>query len=129
MRRLHGPKGCPWDRKQTHRSLLPYLFEEAKEVKQAVRKKDWVNLEEELGDVLLQVIFHSQIAEESGRFDINDVINVITKKLVRRHPHVFKGKKLNTPEEVVKQWKEIKKKEKQLSKNTQKRSSRLRPRK
>jgi tetrapyrrole methylase family protein/MazG family protein len=113
MEKLHGPGGCPWDKKQTHQSLLPYLFSEAREVKAAVRKKDWENLEEELGDVLLQVIFHSQLAAEKNLFTITDVIRGISEKLVRRHPHVFSGKKLKTPAQVVKQWAEIKKLEKE----------------
>ena len=112
MSRLRGPGGCPWDKHQTHKSLLYYLFSEADEVKKAVRKKDWENLKEELGDVLLQVVFHSRIAEESGLFDISGVIESINKKLIRRHPHVFGGKKLKTPGEVYRQWTEIKKKEK-----------------
>lgn len=112
MAKLRGPGGCPWDKHQTHGSLLKYLFEEAGEVKQAVRKKDWRNLEEELGDVLLQVVFHSQLACEDGRFDIRGVVKSINEKLRRRHPHVFGGNKLRTPGQVYKQWKEIKKQEK-----------------
>ncbi|MGA2090586.1 MAG: MazG family protein [Endomicrobiales bacterium] len=112
MKKLRGPQGCPWDKRQSHQSLLPYLFSEAHEVKAAVRKKDWPNLEEELGDVLLQVIFHSQLADEKNMFTITGVIRGISEKLVRRHPHVFGGKKLKTSGEVVKQWAEIKKTEK-----------------
>ncbi len=89
MARLRSPKGCPWDRKQTHQTLLKYLFEEAHEFKQAVRKKDLVNMEEELGDILLQVLFHSQLAKEKGRFSIDDVIKTLIRKLTLRHPHVF----------------------------------------
>lgn len=112
MDRLRGPKGCPWDKHQTHESLLPHLFSEAKEVQEAVKKQDWENLEEELGDILLQVVFHSQVAREDGRFTIADVIRGISKKLKRRHPHVFGRKKVSTSEEVVRQWDEIKKREK-----------------
>jgi MazG family protein len=112
MTRLRGPEGCPWDKHQTHRSLLPYLFSEAKEVKQAVYKKDWENLKEELGDVLLQVVFHSQVAQEKGLFTIADVVQGINEKLIRRHPHVFGGKKLRTSREVLQQWDEIKRQEK-----------------
>lgn len=112
MARLRGPDGCPWDKHQTHTSLLPYLFSEADEVKQAVKKKDWENLQEELGDVLLQIVFHSRVAEESGRFNIYDVVKGISEKLKRRHPHVFGGKKLATPGEVTRQWEEIKRAEK-----------------
>ena len=112
MATLRGKDGCPWDKHQDHSSLLPYLFSEADEVKQAVKKKDWDNLKEELGDILLQVVFHSQIAKENGLFDINGVINTLVRKLKRRHPHVFGGKKLTHPHEVVAQWEKIKKREK-----------------
>ena len=112
MARLRGPDGCPWDKKQNHRSLLPYLFSEAREVRQAIRKEDWKNLEEELGDILLQVVFHSQVAQENGRFDISGVITGISEKLKRRHPHVFGGKKLTTPGQVKRQWEKIKRLEK-----------------
>jgi tetrapyrrole methylase family protein/MazG family protein len=96
LAKLRGPKGCPWDKHQSHESLLPYLFEEAREVRSALKKKDWDNFCEELGDILLQVVFHAQVASEAGRFDINDVLKCINDKLVRRHPHVFGGKKLKT---------------------------------
>jgi len=112
MRRLLAKDGCPWDRAQTHSSLLKYLREEADEVAQAVKKSDWKNLEEELGDLLLQSVFHAELARLSGRFGIGGVISGITKKLIRRHPHVFGGKKLRTPEQVVTQWNKIKKIEK-----------------
>lgn len=116
MERLRGINGCPWDKHQTHESLIKYLFSEAREVKKAITNKDWKNLEEELGDILLQVVFHSQIASEQKHFDIIDVIKSINNKLIRRHPHVFGGKKLKDPKEVIKQWNLIKKQEK-LSKN------------
>ena len=109
MERLRGPRGCPWDKHQTHQSLLPYLFSEAREVRTAVRKNDWENLQEELGDVLLQIMFHSQLAAEKKLFTVADVIQGISEKLIRRHPHVFSGKKLKTADEVVRQWAEIKK--------------------
>lgn len=112
MAKLRSPDGCPWDKHQTHTSLLPYLFSEAEEVRQAVKKRDWKNLEEELGDMLLQIVFHSQVASESGRFDIAGVVEGINRKLIRRHPHVFGGKKLSTPEEVRDLWETIKKQEK-----------------
>jgi MazG family protein len=112
MARLRGKQGCPWDRKQTHRSLLRYLREEAAEVAQAVRKGDHANLKEELGDVLLQVVFHAQMAREKGRFDIHDVVEGICRKLVRRHPHVFGKVKLKTADQVMVQWKELKRREK-----------------
>jgi len=119
MRRLLAKGGCPWDRKQTHRSLLKYLKEEAEEVAIAVRRRDWANLEEELGDLLLQVVFHAELARRSGRFSMDGVIRSITEKLVRRHPHVFGRKKLLTPEDVTLQWEEIKKAEKQRKKQKQ----------
>ena len=112
MATLRGKNGCPWDKHQDHKSLIPYMFSEANEVKQAIRKQDWENLKEELGDLLLQIVFHSQIAKEKGIFDISDVIHGINSKLRRRHPHVFGGKKLRTPEEVYVQWEEIKRREK-----------------
>jgi tetrapyrrole methylase family protein/MazG family protein len=116
MARLRAPGGCPWDRKQTHSSLLRYLKEETAEVVAAVRKKDWENLKEELGDVLLQILFHSEIANERKAFNINDVIETLNSKLIRRHPHVFgRGKKENlTAAEVKRRWKIIKEKEKRL---------------
>ncbi|OGS06561.1 MAG: hypothetical protein A2270_10035 [Elusimicrobia bacterium RIFOXYA12_FULL_51_18] len=109
---LLGENGCPWDRRQTHGTLLKYLKEEVGEVALAVRKNDWKNLEEELGDVLLQVVFHSALARRAGRFSIADVIGGINAKLIRRHPHVFGDKKLSTPEQVLVQWDKIKKREK-----------------
>jgi len=112
MEKLLSPCGCPWDRQQSHLSLLKYLHEETREVASAVRKKDWKNLEEELGDLLLQIVFHAELAKRAGRFDINGVIGGIVSKLIRRHPHVFADKKLNTPEEVLVEWKKIKKQEK-----------------
>jgi len=112
FKKLRGKKGCVWDKKQTHETLMKYLFEEAKELEKAVLKKDAENMKEELGDVLLQVVFHSQIAKENKLFDIYDVISSLNKKLVRRHPHVFGKSKAETEEDVVKLWKEIKKTEK-----------------
>ncbi|MCL5935487.1 MAG: SAM-dependent methyltransferase, partial [Firmicutes bacterium] len=89
MARLLGEKGCPWDREQDHGTLRRYLLEEAYEVVEAIDRQDMYNICEELGDLLLQIVFHAQIALESGQFNINDVVNVITEKLIRRHPHVF----------------------------------------
>jgi MazG family protein len=109
---LLSPGGCPWDRRQTHRTLLKYLREEAGETARAVRKKDWANLREELGDVLLQVVFHSALAEKAGRFTLADVIRTVNAKMVRRHPHVFGGAKLDTPAQVLKEWAKIKRFEK-----------------
>ena len=119
MSRLRSRHGCPWDRKQTHASLLKYLFEEAKEFKYSVRKKDYPNMEEELGDLLLQVVFHAQIAEEKKRFTIDDVIQTLLRKLTLRHPHVFgyktehkrllKGRSLRTSQEILDNWNILKK--------------------
>jgi len=118
MRKLRGPNGCPWDRKQTHKTLLKYLYEEADEVKKAINKRDWKNLEEELGDILLQVLFHSQIAREKGRFTIDNVVKTLTRKLTLRHPHVFgyqkehkallKGRSLKTEKDVLASWELLK---------------------
>ena len=117
MARLRSLGGCPWDRKQTHKSLLRYLKEESQEVCKAVNKKDFQNLKEELGDVLLQVLFHAQIASEAGRFGVDDVVDTLAKKLVRRHPHVFgPGKKEKlTADEVTRRWKIMKAQERAAS--------------
>lgn len=109
---LRGPEGCPWDRKQTNESLRPYLIEEAYELLQAIEDEDDEGMIEELGDVLLQVMLHSQIGEDEGFFTIDDVIGTVTDKMIRRHPHVFGDQQLNTAEEVVGTWDEIKEKEK-----------------
>jgi len=105
-------KGCPWDKEQTFNSLLPYLLEESYEYIDAVQSGNVKNMVEELGDVLLQVVFHSQIAKEEGKFTIDDVINGISEKMVRRHPHVFGSENLGTSKEVLKKWEEIKSEEK-----------------
>jgi MazG family protein len=112
LARLRAPDGCPWDREQTHESLLKHLLEEAVEVVEAVRAQDDENLAEELGDVLLQVVFHAQIAAEAGRFTIDDVVRSISEKMVRRHPHVFGSAVAETPEAVHAQWEVIKAAEK-----------------
>ncbi|GGR88899.1 MazG family protein [Deinococcus sedimenti] len=108
MRRLRAPDGCPWDREQTHESLRPYLLEEAAEAADAVSSADRTELADELGDVLLQVAFHSVIAEEEGTFAYLDVERAIVEKLVRRHPHVFAGASVSGSEEVVTTWQAIK---------------------
>jgi len=117
MAALRAPNGCPWDRKQTHESLRPYLLEETYEVLDTLDRKDSKKLPEELGDVLLQVLFHSQIATEAGTFTIDDVLDVLRDKLVRRHPHVFpNGSNDPTPtnaEQVVARWEDIKRAERQ----------------
>lgn len=112
---LRGPKGCPWDRRQTHQSILKNLIEEAEEYTEAVRRRNYKNMEEELGDILLQVMFHSQMASEKGKFDIEDVINHLIKKLKRRHPHVFGNVKVKSVKDVLRNWHAIKRNEKQSS--------------
>lgn len=113
---LRSEKGCPWDKKQTHKSLKPYLLEECQEVIEAIDLKDDYLLEEELGDVLLQIVFHSQIAKERGVFRIDDVIRGICDKMIFRHPHVFGDKTAETEEDVAKIWSEQKNKEKVMKK-------------
>ncbi len=110
--KLHGPNGCPWDKEQTHQSLLPYLKEEAQEFIVEVKKKDYENMKEELGDILLQVMFHAKLAQKDGRFDVEDVIDTLIKKLKRRHPHVFGKTKVKSVRDVLTNWNKIKAKEK-----------------
>lgn len=109
---LRSEHGCPWDRKQTHESMKPCLIEESEEVIAAIDNNDMENLCEELGDVLFQVVIHSQIARENGAFTVGDVVNGICEKMVRRHPHVFGGASASTPEESLELWNEIKRQEK-----------------
>ena len=109
---LRSDHGCPWDKEQTFESLKKCLADEAQEVFEAVDNKDIENLCEELGDVLLQVVLYSQIAKEAGAFTIDDVIDGISEKMVRRHPHVFGDIEVNSPEEALALWKEIKLQEK-----------------
>ena len=109
---LRGENGCPWDKAQTHESMIKCLRDECEEVVEAIEKKDDDNLCEELGDVLLQVLLHAQIATEEGRFTMSDVVDGLSKKMVRRHPHVFGGAPVAmTPEEGLANWKAIKEKE------------------
>ena len=113
MARLRAPGGCPWDREQTHRSIRHNLIEETYEALDALDAGNMVGFQDELGDLLLQVVFHSQIASEAGQFDFDAVAKMIADKLVRRHPHVFGRQKADTSREVLKQWEAIKKQEKQ----------------
>ena len=119
MAALRAPDGCPWDRKQTHESLKPYLLEETYEVLEILDRQDRAKLPEELGDVLLQVLFHSQIASEAGSFTIEDVLEQLADKLIRRHPHVFgNGAADPTPmnaDQVVARWEDIKRTERRAS--------------
>lgn len=112
MARLRAPGGCPWDRAQSREDLKPYLVEETYEVLDAIERKNPEMLREELGDLLLQVVFHAQIAEEEGTFTVDDVCRGIAEKLERRHPHVFGEAKADTPDEVLQNWEAIKKGEK-----------------
>lgn len=105
---LRSENGCAWDRKQTHKSLLPYLIEEAYEVYEAIENEDYDELKEELGDLVCQAVFHAQLAKERGDFEINDSITHIVEKLIRRHPHIFENEKKLNPEEVRDQWEKIK---------------------
>jgi len=115
MAKLRAPDGCPWDRKQTHESLKPYLLEETYEVLETIDKQDDGKLREELGDLLLQILFHAQIAAERKAFSMEEVMQLLADKLVRRHPHVFgpKGDGTLTPDQVYSNWEQIKKSERQ----------------
>lgn len=112
MQRLRGPDGCPWDHKQSFDTLKGYLLEETYEVLDAIDQRDWPELAEELGDLLLQPVFIAQIASEQGLFDIGDSLEAINSKLIRRHPHVFADASAETAEDVKKRWDEIKSQEK-----------------
>lgn len=112
MERLIAPDGCPWDRVQTHESLKRYMIEECYEATEAIDNNDSENLCEELGDVLLQVVFHSVLAKKEGVFDIDDVISAVSEKMINRHRHIFGDTEADTPDEVIKSWDEIKKEEK-----------------
>jgi tetrapyrrole methylase family protein / MazG family protein len=118
MKLLRSEKGCPWDKDQNHESLKRYLIEETYEVLETIDLKDNKKLCDELGDLLLQVVFHAQIGQEEGAFDINDVITGICRKMVLRHTHIFGEDKADTPDEVVNNWEAIKKKEKGFDNHT-----------
>jgi MazG family protein len=112
MARLRAPDGCPWDREQSHATLRATVIEEAYEVASAISSGDETNLREELGDLLLQVVFHAQMAAERGGWDFDSVAAGIVEKLVRRHPHVFGSENAATSSDVLKRWEEIKREEK-----------------
>lgn len=116
--KLRSPQGCPWDRAQTHESLKRYLLEESYELFEAVTQKNPQAILDELGDVLLQVLLHAEIAKEQGEFTIEDVITNLSEKLIRRHPHVFAQKEATTPEEVLVHWEAIKKTEEASARRT-----------
>lgn len=112
MARLRAPDGCPWDQEQTHATLVRCLIDEVSELIDTIDRQDYPHMREELGDVLIQVVFHAQIAAEQGRFDFDDVARDINEKLIRRHPHVFGTGKLETSEQVIAEWEKIKATEK-----------------
>ena len=110
--RLRGPGGCPWDQEQTHATLVRCLIDEVSELIETIDRQDFPHMREELGDVLIQVVFHAQLAEEAGHFDLEAVAREVNDKLIRRHPHVFGTGKLDTSEQVIVQWEQIKAQEK-----------------
>lgn len=112
MAKLRAPGGCPWDREQTFDSIKPYTLEEAYEVLEAIDHRDWYELPSELGDLLLQVLFYAEMAQEAGHFSIDDVLDRLANKLISRHPHVFGDVEANTSAEVVRNWEAIKAQEK-----------------
>lgn len=116
MAKLRGPGGCPWDQEQTHLTLAPYAIEEASELSEAIHDGEDPALIEELGDLLLQVVFHAELGRESKRFTVEDVIESISSKLVRRHPHVFADVKVGSSEDVTRNWEQIKAAEKEKKK-------------
>jgi MazG family protein len=113
--RLRGPGGCPWDQEQTHQTLTRCLIDECSELLDTIDRLDMPHMREELGDVLIQVIFHAQLAQEAGHFDLEDVAREVNEKLIRRHPHVFGDGKLDTSEQVLVQWDQIKAGEKKAN--------------
>ncbi|NLU52549.1 MAG: nucleoside triphosphate pyrophosphohydrolase [Clostridiaceae bacterium] len=119
MTRLRAPDGCPWDREQDHKSLKRYLIEESYEVLEAIDEENPDKLKDELGDLLLQVVFHAQIAKEAGTFDMDDVIDGVCKKMVSRHRHVFGDEEAQNSDDVMKIWEEVKKSEKGHKTQTQ----------
>jgi len=123
--RLRAPKGCPWDREQTHQTLRTYLLEEAYEVLEALDTGDDRKFAEEMGDLLLQIVFHSQIAQEEGRFSVADVIREIHDKMIRRHPHVFGETRARDSAEVLRNWERIKAEERRARKEAGQNEERL----
>ena len=110
--RLRAPGGCPWDQEQTHETLVRCLIDEVSELIETIDRRDFPHMREELGDVLIQVVFHAQLAAEAGHFDLEAVAREVNEKLIRRHPHVFGEGKLNTSDQVLVQWEQIKAQEK-----------------
>ena len=125
IEQLRAPDGCPWDKEQTHESLLPYFLEEVYEVIESVELKDWATLKEELGDVLLHILLQAQIAKESNKFDIMDTIRGINDKLIKRHPHVFGDNKRGNSFQTKKDWETQKHNEKNYTPNPTKRERKV----
>jgi nucleoside triphosphate diphosphatase len=119
MARLRGPDGCPWDREQTFDSIKRHTLEETYEVFDAIERRAWPELKDELGDLLLQVLFYAQMASEAGHFDIHDVAGNLNAKLIRRHPHIFAGAEAADSNAVLRNWEQIKQTEKKASASTQ----------
>ena len=107
MKKLRAPDGCPWDKVQTHETLMPFIMEECGEFLDALAAGDDENMREELGDVLMQIVLHSVIAEERGKFDFYDVTRDVTDKMIYRHPHVFADAKVSNSSEVLVQWEKL----------------------
>jgi ATP diphosphatase len=118
MATLRGPNGCPWDKEQDFNTLKPMLVEEVYEVLEAIDTQDFDGVSEELGDLMLHIVFQAQLGKEAGTFDINTVIDKICEKLIRRHPHVFGSEEAGTPDEVIKNWEAIKAQEKAAKLNS-----------
>lgn len=118
MARLRAPDGCPWDREQTYKDINPYMLEEVHEVMESIDKNDMNELKEELGDLLLHIVFHAEMATEDGFFTIEEVIDGICEKLIYRHPHVFGDKKVKGTKDVLENWETLKKKEKEKSRRS-----------
>jgi nucleoside triphosphate diphosphatase len=127
MARLRAPGGCPWDREQTFDSIKPYTLEETYEVLEAIDNRDWKELTGELGDLLLQVLFYAEMAEEQGSFTIDDVLDALSNKLVHRHPHVFGDTKVDDSAQVLRNWEALKAEEKRNSLQTNGESPQARP--
>src|SRR6201993_5533858 len=115
MHRLRAPGGCPWDREQTFDSIMPYTLEETYEVFDAIERRAWPELKDELGDLLLQVLFYAQMASEAGYFTLRDVAVNLSEKLIRRHPHIFAGAEVADSDAVLRNWEQIKQSEKKAS--------------
>src|SRR6201993_1246189 len=115
MHRLRAPGGCPWDREQTFDSIRKYTLEETYEVFDAIERRDWPDLKDELGDLLLQVLFYAEMASEAGYFTVQDVAANLNAKLIRRHPHIFAGAEVADSDAVLRNWEQIKQSEKKAS--------------